>query len=42
MLHLQSHNTKREIRELQWPVCMHYDAVFNYIGPLPHSVYKAD
>lgn len=42
MLHLQSHNTKREIRELQWLVCMHYDAVFNYIGPLPHSVHKAN
>lgn len=36
MLRLQSYKAKREIRELQWSVCMHYDAVFNYTAMSTH------
>ena len=36
ILWLQSYNVKREIRQIQWPLCMHYDAVFNYTAMSTH------
>lgn len=45
ILQLQSHDAKREIRELQWHVCMHMmqsliTQPWPPKGPLPHSVHK--